>query len=89
MDRLLTQWILAGKLNGIKALILGDFRGIGSQKIYNILASQMALNVPVVHCPYIGHVANKITLPIGAKVELDTDKKQLVIRKMSFPGRNP
>ena len=89
VDRLLTQWILAGKLNRIKALILGDFRGIGSQKIYNILASQMALNVPVVHCPYIGHVANKITLPIGAKVELDTDKKQLVIRKMSFPGRNP
>ncbi len=89
VDRLLTQWILAGKLNGIKALILGDFRGIGSQKIYNILASQMALNVPVVHCPYIGHVANKITLPIGARVELNTDKKQLAIRKMSFPGRNP
>jgi muramoyltetrapeptide carboxypeptidase len=45
----------------------------------------MELDFPVVHCPYIGHVANKITLPVGAEVELNTDRKQLVIRKMSFP----
>ena len=89
VDRFLTQWILAGKFKGIKALILGDFRGVGSQKIYDILASQMALDFPVVHCPYIGHVANKITLPIGAEAELNTDKKQLLIRSMSFPGGNP
>ncbi|TNF50145.1 MAG: LD-carboxypeptidase [Deltaproteobacteria bacterium] len=89
VDRFLTQWILSGKLKEIKALILGDFRGLGSQKIYDILASQMELDVPVVHCPYIGHVANKITLPIGAEVELNTDKKQLVIRSMSFPGGTP
>lgn len=88
VDRCLTQWILAGKFKGVKALILGDFRGLGSQKVYDILASQMALDFPVVHCPYIGHVANKITLPIGAEVELNTDRKQLVIRKMSFPGGN-
>ncbi len=89
VDRFLTQWILAGKFKGIKALILGDFRGISSQKVYDILASQMALDFPVVHCPYIGHVENKITLPIGAEVELNTDRKQLVIRKMSFPGGTP
>jgi muramoyltetrapeptide carboxypeptidase len=89
VDRFLTQWILAGKFKGLKALILGDFRGLGSQKIYDILASQMELDFPVVHCPYIGHVANKITLPIGAEVKLNTDKKQLVIRRMSFPGGTP
>jgi len=88
VDRFLTQWILAGKFEGIKALILGDFRGLSSQKVYDILASQRALDFPVVHCPCIGHVANKITLPIGAEVELNTDRKQLVIRKMSFPGGN-
>ena len=89
VDRFLTQWILAGKFEGIKALILGDFRGLSSQKVYDILASQRALDFPVVHCPCIGHVANKITLPIGAEVELNTDSKQLVIRQMSFPGGNP
>ncbi len=89
VDRFLTQWMLAGKFKGIKALILGDFRRLSSQKVYNILASQMALDFPVVHCPYIGHVANKITLPIGAEVKLNTGRKQLVIRSMSFPGGNP
>jgi muramoyltetrapeptide carboxypeptidase len=84
VDRYLTQWILAGKFKGIKALILGDFRGIRSQQVYDILASQMELDFPVVHCPYIGHAANKITLPIGAEVELNTDRKQLLIKKMKL-----
>lgn len=89
VDRCLTQWILAGKFKGIKALILGDFRGIRSQQVYDILASQMELDFPVVHCPNIGHVANKITLPIGAEVLLDTERKQLLIDSMAFPGGTP
>ena len=89
VDRYLTQWVLAGKLKGVKALILGDFRGISSKQVYDILATQMALDFPVVHCPYIGHVANKITLPIGAEVALNTASKQLVIRKMAFSGGRP
>ena len=88
VDRYLTQWVLAGRFKGLNGLILGDFRGIRSKQVYDILASQMALDFPVVHCPYIGHVANKITLPVGAEVELDTDRKQLTIRTMSFPGGN-
>jgi muramoyltetrapeptide carboxypeptidase len=89
VDRYLTQWILAGKFRGVKGLILGDFRGIGSKKVYDILASQMTFDFPVVHCPYIGHVPNKITLPVGAEVELNTERKQLVIKKMSFPVEVP
>ena len=88
VDRYLTQWILAGKFKDVKALILGDFRGLRSKQVYDILASQMELNFPVVHCPYIGHVANKITLPIGAEVELHTNRKQLLIKRMSFPAGN-
>jgi muramoyltetrapeptide carboxypeptidase len=89
VDRYLTQWILAGKFRGVKGLILGDFRGIGSKKVYDILASQMTLDFPVVHCPCIGHVPNKITLPVGAEVELNTERKQLLIKKMSFPVTKP
>jgi len=88
VDRYLTQWILAGKFKGIKGLILGDFRGLRSRQVYDILASQMEVKFPVVHCPYIGHVENKITLPIGAEVELHTDRKKLLIKQMSFPGGN-
>ena len=86
VDRYLTQWILAGKFKGVKAVVLGDFRGIKSRQVYDIIASQMELDFPVVHCPYVGHVTDKITLPIGAEVELNTHKKQLLIKNMSFPG---
>ena len=86
VDRYLTQWILAGKFKGVKAVILGDFRGIRNSRVYDVLASQMELNIPVVHCPYLGHVMNKITMPIGAEVQLDTEKKQLMIKNMPFPG---
>ena len=89
VDRYLTQWLLAGKLAGIKALVLGDFRGIRSRQVYEILASQMDISFPVLHCPNIGHVANQITLPIGAEVELDTERRQLLIREMTFPGGKP
>jgi muramoyltetrapeptide carboxypeptidase len=86
VDRYLTQWLLAGKFKGIKGLILGDFRGIRSQKVFAILAAQTELDFPVVHCPNIGHVANKITLPIGAEVELATERRQLTIRSLAVPG---
>ena len=86
VDRCLTQWILAGKLKGVRGIVLGDFRGIKSRQVYHILASQMDLQCPVVHCPHIGHVADKITLPVGAEVELDTRKKRLAISSVNLPG---
>jgi len=86
-DRYLTQWILAGKFRGVKGLILGDFRKIRNSRVYEILTSQMEVDFPVVHTPYVGHVANKITLPVGAQVELNTASKQLLIRVINFPGR--
>jgi muramoyltetrapeptide carboxypeptidase len=79
VDRYLTQWILAGKLRDVKGLILGNFRGIKDRDVYKILSSQMKIGFPLVHCPYIGHVKNKITLPVGARVELNTIKKALML----------
>jgi muramoyltetrapeptide carboxypeptidase len=89
IDRYLTQWLLAGKFQGVKGIILGDFRGVRNRRVYDILASQMDLDIPVVYCPYIGHVANMITLPVGAEVELDTGRKRLLIKNTSFPGVQP
>jgi muramoyltetrapeptide carboxypeptidase len=79
VDRYLTQWIFAGKLRKVKGLILGNFRGIRNRDVYNILSSQMRVGFPMVNCPYIGHVKNKITLPIGARVELNATKKTLTL----------
>ncbi|MCX5779022.1 MAG: LD-carboxypeptidase [Elusimicrobia bacterium] len=77
IDRYLTQWALRGKLQKIKGLILGDFRNIKNNDVVNILKNTMKIHIPVVHCPYIGHVKNKITLPVGATVELSTRTKSL------------
>lgn len=79
IDRYFTHWILSGKLKGIKGLILGDFRGTKTRDVYKIIKSQMKITFPVVSCPYIGHVKNKITLPVGAKVLFDTKKKLLKV----------
>ena len=80
VDRSLTQWILAGKLARMKGLILGDFQGLRNKDIYKILRDQMEIAFPVVGCPYIGHRKNKLTLPVGARVELNTFKKSLTLR---------
>jgi len=85
VDRYLTQWIMAGKFRGVKGLILGDFRKIRSSRVYEILSSQMEIDFPVVHTPSIGHVRNKITLPVGAQVELNTATKELLIQEMNLP----
>ncbi len=77
VDRAITQWILSKKFDNIKALILGNFRGLNINDLYKILKQQIKIKFPVVYCPYIGHLKNKITLPVGAKVRLDTYKKTL------------
>lgn len=80
VDRYLTQWILAGKFRKINGLILGDFHGLKNKEVYRILSTQMKIDFPVVHSPYIGHGKNKMTLPVGAAVELNTSRKTLELR---------
>ena len=80
IDRHLTQWILGKKFHGVKGLILGNFKGLRNKEVYKILSSQIKIDFPVVHCPYIGHLRNKITLPIGAPVELNAAQKSLSLR---------
>jgi len=80
MDRCFSQWILAGKFRKIKGLILGNFKNLNIKDIYKILNEQIKIKFPVVYCPFIGHTKNKITLPIGATVELNTYKKALIVK---------
>jgi len=80
VDRYLTQWIIAGKLKKVKGLLLGDFRGIEPEDVYRVISSQMKVKIPVMYCKNIGHVDDKLTLPVGAKVELDTKKGTLTLK---------
>jgi len=77
IDRHLTQWILGRKFRGLRGLILGNFKGLANREVYKILAAQTKIDFPVVHCPCVGHLRHKITLPVGARVELHTTEKSL------------
>ncbi|MEN3013348.1 MAG: LD-carboxypeptidase [Endomicrobiia bacterium] len=85
VDRAITQLILTRKLNDIKGLILGNFRGLNVEDVYKIITTQIKPKYPVVFCNNIGHTDDKLTLPIGAKVELNTYKKSLVIKELNLP----
>lgn len=79
VDRWLTNLIISGKMRKIKGLILGDFRGSKNEDVFRIVKESIGLNFPVVYTPNIGHVKNKITLPVGARVRLNTFKKELLL----------
>ncbi len=79
VDRNLTQWILAGKMGKIRGLILGDFQGLRSRDVCRMVTDQMKIDFPIVHCPYLGHGRNKLTLPVGAQVELNTLRRSLTV----------
>ncbi|HCJ66096.1 MAG TPA: LD-carboxypeptidase [Elusimicrobia bacterium] len=81
VDRCLSQWFLAGKFRKIKGLILGNFRGLKTSNIFAIIKEMIKVTFPVVYCPYLGHTKNKITLPVGAKVKLNTYNKSLMLEK--------
>jgi muramoyltetrapeptide carboxypeptidase len=77
VERMLTQLLLAGVLARQKAIVLGQFteytlvphdRGFKLQTVVNWLRRQ--LKIPVLtNLPY-GHVATKVLLPVGARVDL-------------------
>ena len=89
IDRMLTQLFLAGKFNGLSALILGDF-SLSSQedpleKIRyreevwtRILEITRPFTYPVWANIPVGHCPENYTLPIGATVTMDREKTRLL-----------
>ena len=77
IERMLTQLLHSGILAQQKAIVLGQFtqyklvphdKGFRLATVVNWLRGQ--LKIPVLtHLPY-GHVATKVLLPVGAKVDL-------------------
>ena len=88
IDRLLTQLRLAGKLRGLRGVLIGDFSDVSAadstpeQQAWDADRLQrlwqeffMPLNVPVLSGWRSGHVDPNLTLPIGAIVTLDADRQ--------------
>jgi muramoyltetrapeptide carboxypeptidase len=86
IDRMLTQLAMAGKLDGVAGIVIGEHadcepRGpsnsLGLEQVWDDVLKP--LGVPTIYHLPIGHGRHHATLPIGALAELDADRKQLRI----------
>ena len=80
IDRLLSTLRLAGALDSLAGVVLGKFTKCEPGEGYGVLTLDevfddyfKGLNVPVFRGAMIGHIKRKLTMPVGAEVEIDAD----------------
>ena len=80
IDRMLTQLLLSNKLQKCKALILGQFKGCElphyerSLTLEEVFVDRLySLNIPMFSGFSVGHDYPRLTLPVGAKIKVDTE----------------
>jgi muramoyltetrapeptide carboxypeptidase len=94
IDRMLTELLLAGKLDEVNGIVLGVFvdcevstRNPSFSKsltLKEVFIDRLAeLGVPVIHGLSFGHISNKYTLPFGSNAELDTEKQTITMLESS------
>ncbi len=82
VDRLLTHLRLAGKLEGLSGVLVGDFAGIDTEALVRLLKQELGpLGIPVLAGWRSGHCDPNLTLPLGAQVRLDADARQVVLEQ--------
>lgn len=85
IDRLLTQLRLAGKFEGLRGVLVGDFAGLTVQALTPLLREMFEpLQIPVLAGWRSGHCDPNITLPLGALVHLDAGGKCLRLEQDLF-----
>jgi len=79
VDRMLTQLLRSGYLDGVAGIIAGTFTGCGDRDvIQEILAERLAdLGVPLLAWANIGHGGRQQAFPVGIAAELDADSHTL------------
>ena len=81
IDRMFTQLKLSGVLDSIAGFVFGKcaqceaeepLKGFTYHEV--ILQHILPLNIPAFYGAMIGHIENKLTLPLGIKATIDADK---------------
>lgn len=87
VDRMLQQLRLAGKFKNLKGIIIGDFRNPKKSDPTDMSIDEVfydnfgKLNVPIIKGLKSGHVRPFITIPIGAKISIDTYKNEAIVQQ--------
>ncbi len=84
VDRMLTQCFLAGLFDNLKAVLIGDFtQGVPENEtgLFEIVFREhfSGRGYPVIMNMPFGHGKKKLTMPVGAMVEVDTCRKKIII----------
>ncbi|MEV8541962.1 LD-carboxypeptidase [Streptomyces sp. NPDC051572] len=81
IDRMLTQLLRSGWLDGVAGIALGSWAGCGPyEKLRPVLADRLGgLGVPVVEEFGFGHGDGALTIPLGVSAELDADAGTLTL----------
>ncbi len=90
IDRMLSQLQAAGKFDTIKGVLVGNFKGLGSSQdddrnqsvLFPLLFQRFqSRGIPVLAGWPTGHGDPNLTLPLGARVTLDTNRGALRVEQ--------
>lgn len=81
LDRILTQLIRSGWLEGVAGVVLGSWAECGPyEQVRAVLLDRLGgLGVPVLEEFGFGHGPTSLTLPLGVAAELDADARTLTL----------
>jgi muramoyltetrapeptide carboxypeptidase len=80
LDRMLTQLLRAGALEGVRGIALGSWTGCGApEAVRQVMQDRLGgLGVPVAWGLRFGHTAPQPTVPLGVPAELDANRGTLI-----------
>jgi muramoyltetrapeptide carboxypeptidase len=86
IDRMLTQLKLAGVLNSISGFIFGKCARCEAEEPHKAFTFQEVLEqhikplgIPAFYGAMIGHIENKLTVPVGIKATMNAEKGTLIL----------
>ena len=79
VDRLLTQLLQSGWLDGVAGIALGSWDGCGDDVEETLAERLVPLGVPILAGLAVGHGRPQLTIPLGAEVTVDADAGKLLL----------
>ncbi|MFJ1707948.1 LD-carboxypeptidase [Kitasatospora sp. NPDC088346] len=91
LDRILTQLLRSGALDGVAGIALGSWQGCGpAERVREVMLDRLApLGVPIVWELGFGHGPSSLTVPLGVHATLDADAGTLTLDEPALAPADP